>query len=182
MNISEREITLKNGTTCLLRSPTEEDAASILTQLESAFGDSEFLTRYPEEMSLTLAEEVTYVQSIASHPHDFCIIAIIDGKLAGNIAIRTIREVFKMQHRSDLGITIGKEFWSMGLGTALIENALKQAKLNGLEQVELSVFSGNQRAIALYERLGFAHQGRVKNAFRFKDGSYQDEIIMQIFL
>lgn len=48
----------------------------------------------------------------------------------------------------------------------------------GYEQIELGVFSDNEKAIALYKKFGFEVWGNVKNAFKLKDGTYQDEIIM----
>ena len=62
------------------------------------------------------------------------------------------------------------------------EAALRQAKANGYEQVELGVFEDNPRARHLYEKLGFQEQGRTLRAFRLKDGTYRDEIQMVKFL
>ena len=48
----------------------------------------------------------------------------------------------------------------------------------GYEQVELGVFSDNKRAQALYKKHGFEVWGYSKNAYKLKDGTYRDEIIM----
>ena len=64
----------------------------------------------------------------------------------------------------------------------MIEAALRQAKENGFEQVELGVFEDNSRARHLYEKLGFQEQGRTLRAFCLKDGTYRDEIQMVKFL
>ena len=64
----------------------------------------------------------------------------------------------------------------------MIEAALRQAKENGFEQVELGMFEDNSRARHLYEKLGFQEQGRTLRAFRLKDGTYRDEIQMVKFL
>ena len=85
------------------------------------------------------------------------------------------------RHRGSLGISVEQKAWG-GLGTAMIEAALRQAKENGFAQVELGVFEDNSRARHLYEKLGFQEQGRTLRAFRLKDGTYRDEIQMVKFL
>ena len=48
----------------------------------------------------------------------------------------------------------------------------------GYEQIELGVFSDNEKAKALYKKYGFEVWGNTKNAFKLKDGTYRDEIMM----
>ena len=76
------------------------------------------------------------------------------------------------------GISIKKKYWNNGIGNALVKEVINQAKEIGYEQIELGVFSDNEKAIALYKKLGFEVWGSVKNAFKLKDGTYHDEIIM----
>lgn len=60
----------------------------------------------------------------------------------------------------------------------MIEEALAAARNMGCEQMELGVYSDNGRARALYRKLGFEEWGAIRNAYRLKDGTYCDEIIM----
>jgi len=41
------------------------------------------------------------------------------------------------------------------------------------------VHADSDRAIALYEKVGFVHEGRIRNAFR-ADGIYRDALAMAI--
>ena len=77
-----------------------------------------------------------------------------------------------------MGISLLKEYWGCGLGSFLMQIAVEQAAANGFEQLELGVFEDNARAIALYEKFGFAKYGVNPRAFKLKDGTYRDEIIM----
>lgn len=56
--------------------------------------------------------------------------------------------------------------------------AIGQTRANGFEQLELGVYSDNARAIHLYEKFGFERYGIQPRAFKLKDGTYRDEIIM----
>ena len=56
--------------------------------------------------------------------------------------------------------------------------AIGQTRANGFEQLELGVYSDNSRAIHLYEKFGFERYGIQPRAFKLKDGTFRDEIIM----
>ena len=71
-----------------------------------------------------------------------------------------------------------EKYWYKGLGTLLMEEALKMAREMGYEQVELGVYNDNPRAKSMYERFGFEEWGIMKKAFKLKDRSYRDEIMM----
>ena len=65
------------------------------------------------------------------------------------------------------------EYRGKGLGRKLAERAISDARARGIERIELEVFASNTRAIQLYEKLGFAHEG-VKRKGRKLDGAYED--------
>lgn len=65
------------------------------------------------------------------------------------------------------------------LGRRLIEQTLDAARKLGLHRVELSVHADNARAIALYEKIGFLHEGLARDAIMI-DGRYIDSLNMAI--
>ena len=77
-----------------------------------------------------------------------------------------------------MGISIQKQYCNLGLGSIMIEIALEQAAKNEFEQLELGVFEDNLRAIHLYEKYGFRRYGIQPKAFKLKEGSYHNEVIM----
>ena len=58
------------------------------------------------------------------------------------------------------------------LGSFMMQIALGQAKANGFEQVELGVYSDNDRARHMYKKMGFKEYGMNPRAFKLKDGTY----------
>ena len=56
----------------------------------------------------------------------------------------------------------------------MLETVLEEAKKLGYEQAELEVIADNERAIALYEKLGFRKYGTFPNNLKYQDGSYAD--------
>ena len=104
--------------------------------------------------------------------------AYVDGKVVGDLGVTLVRPHIKYLHRGYLGMSIRQTYTGMGLGSFMMKTALEQAKENGFEQVELGVFADNDRARHLYKKYGFKEYGVNPRAFKLKDGTYIDEIIM----
>lgn len=91
------------------------------------------------------------------------------------IGFLEIGEVLWTHRNSWLAIGIGaREHWGRGYGREAIELALDFVfqELN-LHRIQLTVFSYNDRAVALYERLGFRREG-VYREFLLRDGQHHD--------
>lgn len=82
-------------------------------------------------------------------------------------------------HSGSLGLGVIQPYRGQGIGHALISEALKQAKAQGLTRIELTVREQNKAAIALYEKHGFVIEGVHKNAVRI-DGQYENHIFMAL--
>ena len=105
-------------------------------------------------------------------------IAVVDGKPAGNGSVSGIGTKRKIQHRCTLAIALYEEFWGLGIGSAMIKYLSELAAGIGWKQLDLEVVADNERAQALYRKCGFVESGRRHNALRFDDGTYHDEILM----
>jgi len=68
-----------------------------------------------------------------------------------------------------------------GVGRALIEDFIASAFARGARRLHLEVREGN-RAIALYERAGFATIGRRRDYYRGKDGQALDALTLALTL
>jgi putative acetyltransferase len=75
-----------------------------------------------------------------------------------------------------------QDYHGKGLGTYLARTILQEAKAKGFHRVSLEVVAENTGAVKAYERAGFVHEGRMKDAFLDDDGKYHDELIMGIIL
>lgn len=180
MKYQEKIVTLKNGKQCILCSPCAEDAEEMIAYLHQIFGETHYLTRYPEEMEgMTTENEKVFLEHYAdAEARCMKIDAVVDGRIVGSTDISVVADRMKLRHRATLGLSIIKDYWGMGIGTLLMEEALAEAKKLGFYQVELGVYADNERAIRLYEKMGFERWGLTKNAFRLKDGTMIDDISM----
>lgn len=178
MIFNEKQINLKNGTECILRSPGPEDAEGILLNLKITSDETGFMARYPEEIIMTLKAEKDFLAAQQRNPKSMMIAALIDGKIIANAGISCVQDNIKYQHRAVFGISIQKEYWNLGLGTTIMSELIIWAKKMGYEQIELEVVCDNTRAVVLYEKLGFKIYGTRKNSFKYKDGTYAAEFLM----
>ncbi|MDX2205606.1 MAG: GNAT family N-acetyltransferase [Hyphomicrobiaceae bacterium] len=92
-----------------------------------------------------------------------------------------LRERETMRHGGALGIGIAPPYRDKGLGARLIGSVLAAARARGLSRVSLHVRADNARAIRLYERLGFQHEGRFRRDLRI-DGVDHDSLAMAMLL
>jgi RimJ/RimL family protein N-acetyltransferase len=85
------------------------------------------------------------------------------------------------RHTGRLGMGLLPHVRGQGVGRRLAEAAIDAATAGGIERIELEVFATNLRAIRLYERLGFAHEG-VRRRARKLDGVYDDNVLMALVI
>lgn len=107
----------------------------------------------------------------------FALRSLADNRLIGMVELETDWS----NQTAWLGIGIGDpEYRSKGYGTDAMQLALNYAfyELN-LYRVSLGVFSYNPRAIRVYEKVGFQHEGRMR-AVLFRDGQRHDMLIMSV--
>ncbi|MFW9872598.1 MAG: GNAT family N-acetyltransferase [Candidatus Thorarchaeota archaeon] len=85
-------------------------------------------------------------------------------------------------HVGILGIIIKSDYRDLGIGTHLIDTAIRESqKLNNKEKITLSCFSTNERALHLYRKLGFNTVGVRKKQF-YMDSKYYDEVLMELWI
>ncbi len=82
-----------------------------------------------------------------------------------------------LAHGGVLGMGLLAEWQGKGIGSALIRTAMAAARQRGLARIELTVSALNQRAITLYERVGFEREGLKRDASLI-DGVYSDSLLM----
>ena len=178
MYITAKEVQLKNGQKIILRSPDVFDAEQLLEHMRQTSAETEFMSRYPEEITVSVETEARFLQMIENDADNFMLAAYISGRMVGNAGVTRVRDNIKYRHRATFGISLREEVCDLGLGTIMMKEILEIVKQTAFEQLELSVFGDNLRAIHLYEKIGFVKVGVMPRAYRLKNGSYHDEVQM----
>ena len=178
MDYREKTVPLKNGKICTLRLAEDSEAEMLLEYLHVTSAQTPYMIREPEEVRTSVEEEVEFIRKNRENRRALHLLAFVDGKLAGSCSFAPNSERIRARHRCTVGISLYREFWGMGIGTALMSEILSAAKTAGFEQAELDVVSENAPAVGLYKKLGFRETGTIPHAFKYRDGSYADFLFM----
>jgi ribosomal protein S18 acetylase RimI-like enzyme len=88
-------------------------------------------------------------------------VAELDGRRAGCLLMWTLEDYFNNERHGHISvIAVAKDAEGQGVGAALMRQAEAWAREHGFARLTLSVFEGNRRAQALYERAGFINEMR----------------------
>ena len=178
MIIKEIEFTVKDGRPAVLRNPREEDIPEILEYLKVSSGETKFLIRYPEEIRYTYEDEKELLNRVNRSENQVMLVCLVDNKIAGMCQI-SFETSIKTRHRASVAIALLKEFWGQGIGTRIFEELISIAESNPeVLQMELDFIEGNDRAMRLYEKMGFRIAGVHPDAIRLKDGTLLNEYLM----
>lgn len=84
-----------------------------------------------------------------------------------------------MRHAANLAIGVAAPYRGRGVGSALLQQALKNSFAAGLRVIHLEVEAGNKAALGLYARCGFKIDGIRRMAKLCpKTGTYVDLVLM----
>jgi len=151
-------ITTKSGKILTARPPEQTDLHQVLTYINELIAEDTYIimsgepvTELEEKDYLTnLLKEVSQKQAVALYVFD-------DDKLVANGQIK--KRPRRLSHIGDFGITVSKEYRQDGVGSQLMTMLLKAAKEIGVKIVTLEVFSNNERACHVYQKMGFTEFG-----------------------
>jgi len=172
---------LKNGQNIEFKRPEVEDCASLVEMMKTTYKESNFLTRYEDEFNITVEDEIRWINRF-DHQTTTMMIVKDGDKVIGNASINLPLNAEKTKHRCGFGIAIIEAYHGMGVGRLLTREMIQFAKNAGYEQIELEVACRNYRAIQLYMSEGFVVYGKRPNAFKCRDGHYEDEYLMVLDL
>ena len=177
-----QKVLLKNGKEALLRNGDAADGLPVYENFNATHAETDFLLSYPDENSFDPEQEAQFLNEKTESSNEIEILAIIDGKVVGTAGIEAIGRKYKVKHRAEMGISILKEYWGLGLGKALSEACIHCAKEAGYTQLELNVVAENEVAISLYKSLGFTEFGRNPKGFNSRTSGYQELVYMLLEL
>jgi len=136
---------------------------------------------FPNLMQMPLASEETWRQRLAggSDPDsgDLRLVAELDGRVVASAGLHPVTRL-RRRHSSLLGISVLPEAQRRGVGRALMQAMCDYADhWAQVLRIELTVYTDNSRAIALYEAFGFRTEGRHR-AYALRRGVYEDVYAM----
>lgn len=172
---------LKDGREIHIGLAQKEHAKDMIEYMNIVGGESDHLLSGANEFNISIEDEENWIESINSSESSILLIAKDKEKIVG-IASLISPTKDRIAHQSEVGISLRKDYWGLGIGTAMMEDLIQFARENNqTEIIHLGVKADNAPAIALYKKLGFVEIGRYPKFFKIK-GEYFDEILMNLDL
>ena len=140
---SAETLTLRDGREIIIRPVEPEDAAGMLQYMKIMLGETPFLLRTPEEFNYTPEEEARILAGRKNDPRSLMLIAEIEGQIIASADVCSHGAKSRIRHRAELGLSVRKDFWRQGIGSALMERLISFAKHSGFEQIELPSVRSN---------------------------------------
>jgi RimJ/RimL family protein N-acetyltransferase len=123
------------------------------------------------------ADERRYLRTLRRDSNGAVLVAEDAGEIVGRLAVA--RDPHPASpHVADLGLMVAATHRGRGIGSALLAAAEDWARSAGITKLELHVFSHNQPAIRLYEKLGYEREGYRRRHYRRPSGEFVDAILM----
>jgi RimJ/RimL family protein N-acetyltransferase len=151
-------VVLKDGRVAQIRRARPGDAEAVIAHVNAVGAERIYIMT--EKLRKTPAQERAVFRQ-ADGRTELYLVAVVHGEIVGTADIACGRHA-KNRHTASLGIALRRDAREIGLGTAMMNLMIAWAGSVGVRKLTLGVFATNRRAVALYRKLGFVQEGRLK--------------------
>jgi RimJ/RimL family protein N-acetyltransferase len=162
----------------LIRHAAVGDAERLVVLRRALFGETSLMLWEPAEFVATAAEEGGFIQRLSERANCLLLVALAEGQAIGFLAALG-GERNRLRHSALLALGVLRAFWSKGIASRMLGDAISWAPGAGIKRLELTVHTANERAVALYQRHGFEVEG-IRRCSSRVDGVYTDEYLMSL--
>lgn len=183
-HVSPTPFTLRNGTSCIVRSALVDDAPRLLSFVPETFASTDLVLTQADEWKMTEAQERAFLQECFDTPGSLALVAEVDAsKTSGHgfAGMLTLKQGHRRraEHTTYLGMMVGEAWRGMGVGDALMQCAVAFGKATPvLRRITLEVAAVNAAGLGLYKKHGFEIEGVRKGQFQRKPGVFEDDFVM----
>ncbi|MBD5796745.1 GNAT family N-acetyltransferase, partial [Bacillus pseudomycoides] len=168
-----------NGINYTVRSAMDKDANDLSKLRLQIDGETENLDREKGEgfIDTTGFEEI--IKTDTGSPRNLFLVAVVNDRIVGFSRCEGVY-LKRFSHKVEFGVCVLKEFWGYGIGKNLLKESISWANANDIKKMTLNVLETNDKAIKLYEKLGFEIEGILKNDKRLADDKYYNLSLIHI--
>lgn len=172
-----RETTLEDGTRITLRPMLKEDGPALLAYFQAL----------PPEDRLRLRDEVTDPKVIENwiseldYDNILPLLAWNHQHIVGDATLH-FSPIGWTKHQAEVRLTTSIQYRVRGLGTILVQNLLDIATALDLEQISIEVLPVWDKAVYLFEKLGFKEVALLPGFVKDLEGNESDLALMVKYL
>jgi ribosomal protein S18 acetylase RimI-like enzyme len=165
----------------IVREAVPQDAAALLEFLNIVGGETHFLTLDEAGTVESVEDMAAKIGQVAESDNNAYFLAEVAGQIAGLLSIDGDFH-YRIRHIGELFVAVKKDFQGYGIATILFEDAIDWIEeLGVIKRLELTVQARNERAISLYEKMGFQLESTRRWGARDEDGNLIDVLEMVRF-
>ncbi|ASS76021.1 GNAT family N-acetyltransferase [Tumebacillus algifaecis] len=180
MIINEQEFFVK-GQQYVIRSAREEDAKELSEVRVQIDGETENMDRERGEAFIDESGFTQIIQTDTVSTRNLFLVAVVENQIVGFSRCEGIY-LSRFAHKVEFGVCVVKDFWGYGIGKNLLQESISWADANGIKKITLNVLETNEKAIKLYQDLGFEIEGILKKDKILSDGNYYNTVMMGRFM
>jgi RimJ/RimL family protein N-acetyltransferase len=168
--------TSEKGNEIVIRYPKWEDLDNMLAYINALIDEDTFINLYDKHVTRKEEQESFTKWFKNMQERKGCsIVGESKGTLIASCGFTCLTG--RSKNIAELGITIHKDYRDEGIGTVLMETLIEEARRINVRTLRLNCFENNERALHLYEKVGFKRIGILPEALAYK-GTYIGEILM----
>lgn len=139
-----------------------------------------FATSYEESLNDIDEKWMSYIKSSLENKESIMLCAFIENRIVGSVTVIWSNRI-KTKHVANLvGMFVNPDYQRQGIGKELVLKAIEELKaFSQFEKIKLDVVSKNNKAINLYESVGFEKVGELHKEL-FIDGQFYDLVQMEL--
>lgn len=161
----------------MIRRACPRDALGLISCINRVGAEGVYLNT--EKLTLTRQEEAEFLRK-ANRGGRLYLVAVVNGEVVASADV--VRGHWtKDRHTAKVGIALRDDVRGVGLGLSMMRSMIAWARSAGVRKLTLGVFATNRPAIALYRKLGFRPEGRLRGQVKLR-GKLVDEIRMARWL
>ncbi len=160
-----------------IREAMAKDAEVIVDFKNWVTGEVDYHTYGANEYTTSTHDEERVIEMFHMRPNCLFLVAVFGEEI---VAVATLSGGVKerVEHRGNIGITVAKRFWRLGIGKEMMHVMIDYSRETAvLTKLELLVHQNNRPALKLYNKLGFFREGLMQRHFKI-EGKYYDGIRM----
>ena len=172
-----KKISLKSGDVIIIRKAVPKDAEEFLKYKNKIAGETDNASYGPGEFGMTVEQVQKNIHSLKDSKNSIIILGLIKKKIV-SVANLSGGKRKRMEHLTNLGITVRKPFWRQGIGNEMMKFLIDWAQQSKIiRKINLAVRNDNIGAIKLYEKFGFLKEGINSRSLQINEKFYDAKMM-----
>lgn len=161
-----------------IREVRSSDAKALSEMMKQIGSETEFIVVGERGLDMPIRYLTKELEWMCESHNNVLLVALDGKKMIGVANVQADKEE-RTEHIGEVGICLLKEYWGLGIGAYLLEEILFWAENSGvIRRLELRVQIRNERAVHLYEKMGFFIEATLPRGAKTGEGQLVDVYLM----